>query len=266
MKMTPTFRGREGRGESGFALILAILALMLLTFLGLTLATTTSTELQIATNYRWGQQALYNAEAGLEAAKVLLSNPPVADPTGLTVLPQPRTVPWALNTPAAPLDAAVASRDFENDDCDRRGGGGNGLGMGYGRVLQDGAGTLYQNVSTFAGQQLDGTFTIWIRRGLVPNPLTGLFLDSTDNNTAVVTVEGTAPYVFVDADGDGINDLALAQANQAVRVLETTLTLNRGAGVTSCAALEGQTGMAPQGDNFGCALLDDSSVDALRNP
>ena len=67
---------RHGRrtGERGFALILAILSLMLLTFLGLTLATTTSTELQIATNYRWSQQALYNAEAGLEAARIVLSN------------------------------------------------------------------------------------------------------------------------------------------------------------------------------------------------
>jgi hypothetical protein len=36
------------RHEQGFALILAILALMLLTFLGLTLATSTSTELRIA--------------------------------------------------------------------------------------------------------------------------------------------------------------------------------------------------------------------------
>jgi len=52
---------QKRRSERGFALILAILSLMLLTFLGLTLATTTSTELQIATNYRWSQQALYNA-------------------------------------------------------------------------------------------------------------------------------------------------------------------------------------------------------------
>ena len=60
-------------GERGFALVLAILSLMLLTFLGLTLATTTSTELQIATNYRWSQQALYNAEAGIEAARIILA-------------------------------------------------------------------------------------------------------------------------------------------------------------------------------------------------
>src|SRR5688572_9529439 len=56
-------------GESGFALVLAILSLLLLTLLGLTMATTTSTELQIATNYRWSQQALYNAEAGIELGK-----------------------------------------------------------------------------------------------------------------------------------------------------------------------------------------------------
>src|SRR3972149_265724 len=55
--------------QAGFALVLAMLALMLLTFLGLTLTMTTSTELQIATNYRWSQQAYYNAEAGIELGK-----------------------------------------------------------------------------------------------------------------------------------------------------------------------------------------------------
>ena len=57
-------RNQKPRSERGFALVLAILALMLLTFLGLTLAATTSTELKIASNYRWSQQARYNAEAG----------------------------------------------------------------------------------------------------------------------------------------------------------------------------------------------------------
>ena len=68
------------------ALVLAIMALMLLTFLGLTLATTTSTELQIATNYRWSQQALYNAEAGIEAAKAILRSMPVGT-SWATLLP-----------------------------------------------------------------------------------------------------------------------------------------------------------------------------------
>ena len=65
-------RSRRRDGQSGFALILAIMCLLLLTFLGLTLAASTTTELQIATNYRWSEQAFYNAEAGLEVAKAYL--------------------------------------------------------------------------------------------------------------------------------------------------------------------------------------------------
>src|SRR2546422_11497820 len=72
--MSDVRNGRRATGESeaGFALILAILALMLLTTLGLAMATITSTELQIATNYRWSQQALYNAQAGGEGGKIIL--------------------------------------------------------------------------------------------------------------------------------------------------------------------------------------------------
>jgi hypothetical protein len=253
--MSPESRRRD---ESGFALILAILALLLLTFLGLTIATSTSTELQIATNYRWGQQAFYNAEAGLEAAKIILSNPPVADPTlGITALPATRSAPasWALGAVSNPAEPTVG-RDFENGinlagaNCDRRGGG-----MGYGRVLNDGV--AYENVTNWGGQQLNGTFTIWVRQELKVND-NGTFQDSGDTKTAVVTVEGTAPYL------DNTAGNAFTQANRAVRILETTLTLNQGTGITSCSGLEGQAGMSPQGDNFGCAMLDDSSVAALQ--
>src|SRR6185436_20908813 len=135
----------RSRSDSGFALILAILALMLLTFLGLTLATTTSTELQIATNYRWGQQARYNAEAGVEAAKSILRT---LDWT--TVMPNGRGTPLAptlwngITTPTAAGGGAVApqsradeggnpSRNFENWDCDMKSNG-----LGYGVVLDDG--------------------------------------------------------------------------------------------------------------------------------
>ena len=90
-----------GGGESGFALVLAILSLMLLTFLGLTLATTTSTELQIATNYRWSQQAHYNAEAGLEAAKLLLAQVARVDANFRNILPQARPGSWAFGVTGA---------------------------------------------------------------------------------------------------------------------------------------------------------------------
>ena len=75
--------------EAGIALVLALMALMLLTFLGLTLAATTSTELQIATNYRWSEQARYNAEAGIEAGKVILRNIP-SGTSWATILPTQR--------------------------------------------------------------------------------------------------------------------------------------------------------------------------------
>jgi Tfp pilus assembly protein PilX len=93
-------RRTNRRGEEGFALILAILALMLLTSLGLSLSTTTSTELQIATNQRWAKQARYNAEAGVEFAKEILS----ATPNWNDILPparpasgSPVTPTWAKN-------------------------------------------------------------------------------------------------------------------------------------------------------------------------
>jgi type IV pilus assembly PilX-like protein len=49
--------------ERGVALLLALMAVALLSALGLALAATTSTELLIAANYRNGQEALYAADA-----------------------------------------------------------------------------------------------------------------------------------------------------------------------------------------------------------
>ncbi len=114
---------RKGRGkEAGFALVVAILSLMLLTFIGLALAATTSTELQIATNYRWSQQALYNAEAGLQAGKLFLMNMDWAN-----ILPPARVGTWTAAAPAGPVatrnrtDAfGNPSRNFYSGYCDRR--------------------------------------------------------------------------------------------------------------------------------------------------
>src|SRR5512139_1916849 len=109
-------RAVDGRraGESGFALLLAILSLMLLTFLGLTLAATTSTELQIATNYRWSLQAFYNAEAGIEAGKRVLQNVNwrAAMPAARGSWAPPTTTPVpTTNQPVPPF--AGATRNFE---------------------------------------------------------------------------------------------------------------------------------------------------------
>ena len=52
--------------ERGAALIIALLAMLLLTALGLALILTTTTETKITANYRDGQEALYAADAGIE--------------------------------------------------------------------------------------------------------------------------------------------------------------------------------------------------------
>jgi hypothetical protein len=226
---------RVRAGERGFALVLAILALMLLTFLGLTLATTTSTELQIATNYRWSQQALYNAEAGLEAARIVLSNVADRNTEWRTQLPAARPGPWAPGGAPPPGETPVG-RDFHRSDCDER------AGIGYGRVVDD-AVVRYENVDSFGGQTLNGAFTIWIRRPLLVTNA-GTYSDDGRDNTLIVVAEGVAPYT-------GAGD-AFTRARQAVRVLETGFSLDFGKEGEPCGLgkQQGQEGGSPMGENF----------------
>ena len=59
-------RLRRIDGEEGIALIIALLATMLLTALGMTLVLMSNTETMISSNYRNSQEALYAADAGTE--------------------------------------------------------------------------------------------------------------------------------------------------------------------------------------------------------
>jgi hypothetical protein len=245
--MTQHCRGGR-RAESGFALILAILALLLLTFLGLTLATTTSTELQIATNYRWSQQARYNAEAGIEAAKSILR--------GMgwnTVLPAARPAPWPGNlAPGAAGGGAVAplarndewgnaTRNFENWQCDQRGNG-----LGYGVVLDaGGADGPVQYRSTMFGQNLNGAFTLWVRRPTVVDPNGQLMDWALDNDTLVVVSEGIAPFT------GGTAGTAFGQTNQAVQIVEAVLSRTPLNALGPCGTRAGQSGGGPEGHGFG---------------
>jgi hypothetical protein len=63
--MTPTTL-RRIEGEEGTALIVALMATMLLTALGLTLVLMSNTETSISSNYRNSQEALYAADAAVE--------------------------------------------------------------------------------------------------------------------------------------------------------------------------------------------------------
>lgn len=240
--------------EGGFALVLAILSLMLLTFLGLTLASTTSTELQIATNYRWSQQALYNAEAGLEAARIVLSGS--ADPANgwQTLLPTRRNSPaqWVEGSAPGPDPADTpVGRDFEMSSCDTRGG------IGYGKVLDTTAITgavipiRLEDVSSLpslTGDSLNGAFTIWVRRSLDVDEA-GQFSDSTHNENLTIVSEGVAPFVGPST--------ASTRARQAKRVLETSFSLAMNSEGSPCFGnLAGQEGLSGTGENFNpCAMV-----------
>jgi hypothetical protein len=233
---------RRGTGESGFALMLALLALLLLTFLGLTLATTTSTELQIATNYRYSRQAWYNAEAGIEVGKALLRTM-----NWNLILPPARPGTWTLTAPGSPPLAPYTrpdkgghpSRNYEMGACDAWGGG-----VGYGVVLDDGgAEAPYQNVDTIYGQTLNGTFTVWVRREIVGSGLENLgdAPDTGDEVNLILTSEGTAPYLRAMAGN------AVVAQNKATAVIETTLSRTLSA---PCGTRGGQVGGGPEGSNF----------------
>lgn len=259
-------RGPRTRKQAGFALILAILSLMLLTFLGLTLAATTSTELQIATNYRWSQQALYNAEAGLEAAKLLLAQVAEVDGDFRNILYSPRLAWWNYGVtgtsggPPSPTPGGrTGLRDYERMGCADR------AGVGFGRVLSSPVGSKqpgdYQDVSTYMSSTLNGAFTIWVRRELEPGSglFTGQWRDDQDNSHIVITAEGIAPY---QSQTDNI-----ARANQARRTLELSVRLLMNQG-NRCQGLAGQEGLGASGENFDpCSPLTSSGVGAaFGNP
>jgi hypothetical protein len=267
--------------ERGFALILALLSLLVLTFLGLTLAVTTSSELQIAQNYRWSQQALYNAEAGIEAGKVMLRDANGTD--WQTILPSVRASKWLWNgtgsqagtaqtLPGAAPSMAVGAnlRHWENGQCDAWGGA-----VGYGIILNDvgdGHGPVQYLTNVF-GQQLNGAFTLWVRRKTDQSGTTGELSDSADNSSLVLTSEGIAPYVAtVDGAGNTLNNFA--RANMSIKVLEVHVVRKTeactnyapqagqgpaGMGYNSCVTLGGT------GGNFAAALSDLGNASRTAN-
>ncbi len=265
--------------QQGFALILALLALMLLTSLGLSLASTTSTELQIAVNHRWSEQAKYNAEAGVEFAKEFLTT----IPDWGTILPPARGTGgggWlATATPStAPTDALQTrldafgnpSRNYESWGCDQK-----GFGRGYGVVLDDGVtvGAPFQFTNTIGGLPLNGAFTLWIRRPVhwkkdagqttaeyeAEGGTTETLQDYEGNDVLIVVSEGVAPFTAFNS--------AARVANRASYIVETILS-NGGAGTTvlvggstQCTTRQGQAGGSAQGTNSqGCSTLDGTTL------
>lgn len=227
------------RNEAGFALILALLTLLVLTFLGLALATSTTTELQIGYNYKWNNQAYYNAQACLELGKRFLRQQ-----TWSVLLPQARDVAGMSGLPAWTLARAdsygESSRNWENSTCDILPSGGQGTGYGVVLDLSTMA-SPFQNISSSLGENLGGACTVWVRRPLRVNT-DGTVQDETSDARMVVTAEGVAPYSGAAAVS------SIGQRNRAVRTLEVELQkIDPG----DCENdFTGQTGMGALGANY----------------
>jgi hypothetical protein len=265
---TTTTQAARPKKEAGFALILALLSILLLTFLGLTLATTTSTELLIATNYRWGQQALYNAQAGIEAGKYILQK----QPNWQSIVPAPRAASWnpgaAVAAPAGPPwtgvdSSSIPARNYENAACDTM------TGSGFGAVLFDGT-TAYQNVSAVYGQSFDGAFTLWVRRDVRTLPSNNAYGAGgnkgqlQDDQTSppqvvILTAEGTAPY------SAGLLSSGQAVSNRAVQYLQVTLSLAPSVSTSVCSKSTGQVGAGASGAGFNpCSKVSSQAVAGLK--
>src|SRR3990172_8718360 len=93
-------RARYGAlaGERGSAFVISILVLFVLSVLGLALMLTTTTETDISVNYRWGEMAFFNADAGLEYGKNILASYAVMDGDFKNALPPPRG-PGTMDAP-----------------------------------------------------------------------------------------------------------------------------------------------------------------------
>ncbi|MBN2371081.1 MAG: pilus assembly PilX N-terminal domain-containing protein [Vicinamibacteria bacterium] len=195
------------------ALILALMSLIILTFLGLTLAASTSTELNIAMNNRLSRQAYYNAEAGLAVGRWALSQVP----DWSTILPVQRPS-WILGTSPIKCAPETGTRDCESQLCDE-----NGSGMGFGRVLRAPgvAGNLYQDVTIvtgLGGLSVNGAFTLWVRRDLQMDETADppLIWDNVDHEQLILLSEGVAPIPVASSP--------LTYKRRAVHYLETLVS------------------------------------------
>ena len=251
--------------ESGFALILALLALVLLTTMGLALSNSTSIELQISSNQRWSESARFNAEAGIDYGKSLL----MSEPSWTQLLPPARpeaAVPdwgptaWNGSTQTASTGATNAlnrgTRNFESWKCDTR-----GYGMGYGVVYDDGGADGAQEYrSQISGATLNGAFTLWVRRPVMwsGGGGTGATLQDYPTDDVVILVsEGVAPYTGRDA-----NTSAFGATNRAVYTIETLLSRSGSTILdqSACSSRQGQAGGSASGSNSGgCVALTSAS-------
>lgn len=204
---------QRSKDNEGSAFVISILVLFVLSVLGLALMLTTTTEKDIAINYRWGEQAFFNADAALEYGKNVLASYVAANADFRAILPPARadarvadnTQPRATAHPdgAACDPAAAGCRDYQYfiDQCPP-GGGGPCTRVFIGRVLPRPDGTLAMwdfrapagtpgDLDNDGSPDIEGTFTLWVRRPLVGTRDYGSMPNEDDR--VILTAEGTAP-------------------------------------------------------------------------
>jgi PilX N-terminal len=222
------------KANEGSAFVISILVLFVLTVLGLALMLTTTTEKDIAINYRWGEQAFFNADAALEYGKNVLAAYALVNQDFTGILPPARvdatvandTLVWPAGVPdaAACNPATAGCRDYQYfiDQCPA--GGGPCTRVYIGRVLPRPDGSLamwdFRAPGAMAGDldndgaaDIEGTATLWIRRPMVGKRDYGTLPN--ENDRVILTAEGTAP----NGQGAGAGKpVSLRRLEMAVRL------------------------------------------------
>ena len=226
MQQTRVSLHTRGISEKGSAFVISVLILFVLTVLGMALMLTTTTEKDIAINYRWGEQAFFNADAALEYGKNVLGAYLLRDGNFEKALPPARgdgdvmvanaSAPWGDARPADtdPLSCGDPSspgcRDYQYfvDHCPP-GGAGPCVRVYIGKVLRRPddetrvqydfrlpGGVVAGDVDGDGNPELEGTVTLWVRRPIVGTRDYGA-TDAINPNglhdRVILTAEGTAP-------------------------------------------------------------------------
>jgi hypothetical protein len=180
---------------------------------------TTTTEKDIAINYRWGEQAFFNADAALEYGKNVIGDYLLRDGDFAGILPPARddstvsdpSQPWgsAHPQPGACDPSTAGCRDYQYfvDHCPP-GAAGPCVRVYIGKVLvrPDGTPAQYDvrlpgglvagDLDNDGNADLEGTVTLWVRRPVVGTRDYGVS-DSVNPNglhdRVILTAEGTAP-------------------------------------------------------------------------
>ena len=206
--------------DDGSAFVISILVLFVLSVLGMALMLTTTTETDIAVNYRWGEQAFFNADAALEYGKNVLGAHLLNNGDFAALLPPARgdvTVAgsgeaWGAALPpdpdaCNPTTSGCRHYQYFVDRC-QPDGSGPCVRIYIGRVLTRPDGSLAQwdfrlpgasvsgDLDGDGNADVEGSITLWARRPIVGSRDYGIptALDPLGRNDRVIlTAEGTAP-------------------------------------------------------------------------